>query len=49
MGKFPLADLHLTKVWVCRKCKGRNKAGSEKCRRCGYTHMRVKKKEVVKK
>lgn len=49
MGKFPIADIQLTSVWVCRRCKARNKKGAEKCRKCGYRHLRVKKKEVVKK
>jgi len=46
MGKFPLADAEISKVWICRKCKGKNKAGSEKCRRCGYGALRPKKKDV---
>jgi ribosomal protein L40E len=50
MGKFPIADLHLiVSVWVCKKCKARNKAGAKKCRKCGYQYLRVKKKDVVKK
>jgi large subunit ribosomal protein L40e len=49
MGKFPLADLELAKIWICRKCKARNKAGAEKCRKCGYSALRPKKKDVVKK
>jgi ribosomal protein L40E len=46
MGKFPLADEVLAKVWVCRKCKSRNKAGSEKCRKCGSVYLRPKHREV---
>jgi len=49
MGKFPLADFYLAKIWICRKCKARNKAGAEKCRKCGYSALRPKKKDVVKK
>jgi large subunit ribosomal protein L40e len=49
MGKFPLADLSLAKIWICRKCKSRNKAGTKKCRKCGYSALRPKKKDVVKK
>ena len=49
MGKFPLADLQIKKIWVCRKCKSRNHAGAEKCRRCGYKYLRSKKTDVVKK
>ena len=49
MGKFPIADRALTRIWVCRKCKARNPAGSEKCRKCDYKGLRPKrarKKEV---
>lgn len=46
MGKFALANEALTNIWVCRKCKGRNKAGVLKCRRCGSKYMRVKRKEA---
>lgn len=45
MGKSPLADEVLTKIWVCRKCKSRNKAGVEKCRKCGSRFLRAKRKE----
>lgn len=44
MGKFPLADEALTRVWICRKCKSRNKAGREKCRKCGSAYLRPKNK-----
>lgn len=46
MGKFPLADSDIASVWICRKCKARNKAGSEKCRRCGSTYLRPKNREL---
>jgi ribosomal protein L40E len=46
MGKFPLADEALTGIWICRKCKTRNKAGSDKCRRCGSIYLRPKRKEI---
>ena len=46
MGKFPLADAEISKVWICRRCKAKNKAGSEKCRRCGYKSLRPKKKDT---
>ena len=45
MGKFPLADEALVRIVVCRKCKSRNKAGAEKCRKCGSIYMRPKRKE----
>jgi len=49
MGKFPIADRALTKIWICKKCKARNPAHAEKCRKCDYTGLRPKrarKKEV---
>jgi large subunit ribosomal protein L40e len=46
MGKFEIADAQLSKVWICRKCKARNPAGAEKCRKCGYPHLRPKRKEL---
>jgi large subunit ribosomal protein L40e len=45
MGKFPMADNVLVKIWICRKCKARNKAGVEKCRKCGSKYLRPKRKE----
>jgi large subunit ribosomal protein L40e len=45
MGKFPIADEALLRVWVCRKCKARNKPGVLKCRKCGSKYMRAKRKE----
>jgi len=46
MGKFPIADAVLAKVAICKKCKARNKAGAEKCRKCGYTALRPKRKDI---
>ena len=46
MGKFPLADAELTKIWICRRCKARNRAGSEMCRKCGYKVLRPKRKDA---
>lgn len=45
MGKFPLADEVLVSMAICRKCKARNKAGTEKCRKCGYHYLRSKRKD----
>jgi len=49
MGKFPEADAELKKIWICKKCKARNKAGVKKCRKCGYRYLRPKKKDTKKK
>ena len=46
MGKFGLADEALTRIWICRRCKGRNKAGVAKCRRCGCRYLRTKRKDA---
>jgi len=46
MGKFPIADAEIAKIWICRRCKARNKAGATRCRKCGYTVLRPKHKEV---
>lgn len=45
MGKFPLADEVLVSIAICRKCKARNNAGAEKCRKCGSPYLRIKRKE----
>ena len=46
MGKFPIADEQLARMVVCRKCKARNKAGAERCRRCGSIYLRPKSREL---
>lgn len=46
MGKFPEADAELAKIAVCRRCKTRNKAASEKCRKCGSEYLRPKRREI---
>ncbi len=46
MGKFPLADSELAKVAICKRCKARNKIGTLKCRRCGYSYLRPKRKDI---
>ena len=43
MGKFPIADRALLKVWVCKKCKARNAPHAERCRKCGYGNLRPKR------
>lgn len=46
MGKHAIADAEISKIFICRKCKGRNKRGAEKCKRCGYAHLRPKRKDL---
>ena len=49
MGKHAIADAKLAQVWICRKCKARNKRGAKRCRKCGYKDLRPKRKESAKK
>jgi ribosomal protein L40E len=46
MGRFPIADAELAKISICKKCKSRNFAGAEKCRKCGSPYLRPKRKDV---
>jgi large subunit ribosomal protein L40e len=46
MGKFAIADAKISEIWVCRKCKARNPRGAERCRKCFYTHLRPKRKDI---
>ncbi|MEM3400345.1 MAG: 50S ribosomal protein L40e [Candidatus Micrarchaeia archaeon] len=46
MGRFPIADAAISQIWICMKCKARNKKGAEKCRKCGYRYLRQKSKEI---
>ncbi len=46
MGKFPEADARIAQINVCRKCKTRNTRGVEKCRKCGSSYMRPKRREI---
>lgn len=46
MGKFPEADAVLMSIVICKKCKARNRAGVEKCRRCGSKFLRPKRREI---
>jgi large subunit ribosomal protein L40e len=49
MGKFPEADYEFNKVLICQKCKARNPATAKRCRRCGSTDLRPKRKIMKKK
>ena len=46
MGKFPEADARIAAVWICSRCKSRNKRGAKKCRDCGSRYLRPKNKEI---
>ncbi|MFO7872412.1 MAG: hypothetical protein R6U26_02075 [Candidatus Undinarchaeales archaeon] len=53
MARFPEADARLFKnVYICMKCNARNRVdpkrirqGKAKCRECGYTRLRAKRRE----
>lgn len=49
MAKFAEAEAEFAKVKICLKCKARNPLGAKKCRKCGYTRFRPKKKDTRKK
>lgn len=46
MAKFPEADAELAKIMICMRCNTRNKRGVEKCRKCGSTYLRPKRREI---
>lgn len=46
MGKFPEADAEILNIWICKKCKSRNKRGATKCRKCGSPFLRPKRKDI---
>jgi len=46
MGKFAEADAVISNIFICRKCKARNKRNSKKCRKCGSIYMRPKRKDI---
>jgi ribosomal protein L40E len=46
MGKFPEADKEIMRIMICRKCKSRNKKGVKKCRMCGSSYLRPKRKDI---
>ncbi len=46
VGKFPIADAALSQVWICKRCKARNHAGVEMCRKCHSRYLRPKRKDI---
>ena len=49
MGKFPEATARLLDKKICMSCYSKNSVRATRCRRCGYTGMRLKAKESRKK
>jgi len=48
MARFPEAEARLFKKKICRKCSAKNPWKAVRCRKCGSTALRPKKKEVKK-
>ena len=46
MAKFREAEARKLNVQICRKCNARNALKATRCRKCGYTGLRPKKKEL---
>ncbi len=46
MARFPEAEARKLNVKICRKCNARNALRATRCRKCGYTGLRPKKKEL---
>ena len=46
MGKFAEADAVISNIFICRKCKARNKRDAKMCRKCGSIYMRAKRKDI---
>ncbi|ATZ61029.2 MAG: 50S ribosomal protein L40e [Methanosarcinales archaeon Met12] len=44
MARFPEAEKKLLNVKICMKCKARNSVRADRCRKCGYTGLRMKSK-----
>jgi len=46
MGKFPEGDAEISKIVICKRCKTRNKKTVPKCRKCGSSYLRPKRKDI---
>lgn len=45
MARFPEAEKRLLDKKICMRCNARNASRSNRCRKCGYKHLRAKAKE----
>ncbi len=45
MARFPEAEARLLNKKICMKCNVGNPVKATKCRKCGYTQLRLKAKE----
>ncbi|MHC1624652.1 MAG: 50S ribosomal protein L40e [Methermicoccaceae archaeon] len=48
MTRFPEAEKRLFNVKICMRCNARNALKATKCRKCGYTGLRMKSRESKK-
>lgn len=46
MARFPEAEKVLLHMKICMKCNARNPIKATRCRKCGYTNLRMKSKEL---
>jgi len=46
MARFPEATERVLNKKICMKCSARNAPKAKRCRKCGYTGLRVKAKET---
>lgn len=45
MTKFPEADARIINKKICMNCNARNALKALRCRKCGYTGLRMKSRE----
>jgi large subunit ribosomal protein L40e len=48
MAKFKEAEMRLLYKMVCMNCSATNSIRAKRCRKCGYTHLRPKAREIRK-
>ena len=48
MAKFKEAEARLLNKKVCMNCSATNSIRATRCRKCGYTKLRIKAKEIRK-
>jgi len=45
MARFPEAESRILVKKICMRCYARNAIRASRCRKCGYTGLRVKARE----
>ncbi|NYT19862.1 MAG: 50S ribosomal protein L40e [Methanosarcinales archaeon] len=46
MARFQEAEERILNKKICMKCSARNAIRATRCRKCGYSNLRVKSKEA---